>query len=238
MNFLERFKSKAYKLKNLTPGFIFKFNDASTKFGDAELYVSYKTAHPTTLTITFANDIYEKGDKFYFTTNKNVAAYNSLVEEDVTILDYIFLSDKYPKEYYEVEIVDGKEYCSGDVFIRKDRYCLIEGFNSKRAYCRELGLSSGFPSLNLFGLISKDLPLLTFHYRKGFKEFKKKGGTLTYDYECPNCGIFEEMFCSYEDVTILCPNCQQPSKRLINNISGLEFKGSGFYETDYKKKGN
>ncbi len=34
-----------------------------------------------------------------------------------------------------------------------------------------------------------------------------------------------------------CPQCQTKSlKRLLGTGSGIIFKGSGFYETDYKKK--
>jgi predicted nucleic acid-binding Zn ribbon protein len=33
-----------------------------------------------------------------------------------------------------------------------------------------------------------------------------------------------------------CPECKGKVKRLIGSGSGLIFKGSGFYVTDYKKK--
>jgi len=36
----------------------------------------------------------------------------------------------------------------------------------------------------------------------------------------------------------VCPKCQGKLKRLIGTGSGLIFKGSGFYITDYKKSKN
>jgi predicted nucleic acid-binding Zn ribbon protein len=33
-----------------------------------------------------------------------------------------------------------------------------------------------------------------------------------------------------------CPKCGKRAHRLISGGSGIIFKGSGFYETDYKKK--
>ena len=33
-----------------------------------------------------------------------------------------------------------------------------------------------------------------------------------------------------------CPKCSAKVKRLIGNGSGIIFKGTGFYETDYKKR--
>jgi len=35
-----------------------------------------------------------------------------------------------------------------------------------------------------------------------------------------------------------CPNCKGLVKRLIGSGAGTIFKGSGFYHTDYKNKGN
>jgi predicted nucleic acid-binding Zn ribbon protein len=35
-----------------------------------------------------------------------------------------------------------------------------------------------------------------------------------------------------------CPHCKAPDlKKLISKGAGMIFKGSGFYETDYKRKG-
>jgi len=59
----------------------------------------------------------------------------------------------------------------------------------------------------------------------------------TYDYKCRACGHRFEAFQSMrEDSLIDCPNCGKPELvRLISAGSGLLFKGSGFYITDYRK---
>ena len=58
----------------------------------------------------------------------------------------------------------------------------------------------------------------------------------TYDYECDACGHEFELFQSItESVKRKCPECTQPKlKRLIGIGGGVIFKGSGFYETDYR----
>ncbi len=60
----------------------------------------------------------------------------------------------------------------------------------------------------------------------------------TYDYKCSSCGALFEHFQSMNDKPIKkCRNCGKNSAvRLIGGGSGLIFKGSGFYITDYKKK--
>ena len=60
----------------------------------------------------------------------------------------------------------------------------------------------------------------------------------TYDYICNNCGYeFEEFHSMSADPVNLCPKCGHLSvERKISGGSGLIFKGSGFYITDYAKK--
>ncbi len=62
----------------------------------------------------------------------------------------------------------------------------------------------------------------------------------TYDYVCGACGHEFEHFQSMTDrVLRTCPKCAK--KRLVRKVgagAGLIFKGSGFYETDYKRAGN
>ena len=59
----------------------------------------------------------------------------------------------------------------------------------------------------------------------------------TYDYKCTDCGYKFEYFQSMKDPLLqVCPECSGKLKRLIGPGSGLIFKGSGFYETDYKRK--
>jgi putative FmdB family regulatory protein len=59
----------------------------------------------------------------------------------------------------------------------------------------------------------------------------------TYEYRCKSCGHeFEEFQTMSSDPLIMCPKCAKPTlKRLMSGGVGLIFKGSGFYETDYKK---
>lgn len=60
----------------------------------------------------------------------------------------------------------------------------------------------------------------------------------TYQYECESCGHSFEHYQSITDEKLKkCPQCKKLSlHRLIGTGSGIIFKGSGFYETDYKKK--
>ncbi len=37
-----------------------------------------------------------------------------------------------------------------------------------------------------------------------------------------------------EDAIEICPKCQKKTKRLISGGAGILFKGSGFYQTDYR----
>ncbi len=61
----------------------------------------------------------------------------------------------------------------------------------------------------------------------------------TYEYECKKCGQQHEIFQKITDSPVKqCPACGGEMKRLISSESGLIFKGSGFYITDYKKKNN
>lgn len=58
----------------------------------------------------------------------------------------------------------------------------------------------------------------------------------TYEYECLKCGYNFEAFQKMSDAPLAeCPQCKGSVKRLISRGSGLIFKGSGFYVTDYKK---
>jgi putative FmdB family regulatory protein len=59
----------------------------------------------------------------------------------------------------------------------------------------------------------------------------------TYDYVCTKCDHTFEVFQSMKDAAFIkCPKCGRKSlKRLMGGGAGLIFKGSGFYETDYKR---
>ncbi len=59
----------------------------------------------------------------------------------------------------------------------------------------------------------------------------------TYDYKCKECGITFELFQKMSDDPITeCIECKGEVKRLIGSGLTPIFKGSGFYETDYKRK--
>ena len=63
----------------------------------------------------------------------------------------------------------------------------------------------------------------------------------TYDYICSECGErFEHFQTMTSSVLTQKPNCEQEKcavKRIVSGGTGLIFKGSGFYQTDYKNKG-
>lgn len=57
----------------------------------------------------------------------------------------------------------------------------------------------------------------------------------TYDYKCLDCDYsFEEFQKMSDDPLEICPNCKGKLKRLIGSGAAPIFKGSGFYQTDYK----
>ena len=58
----------------------------------------------------------------------------------------------------------------------------------------------------------------------------------TYEYVCDDCGHEFELFQSMSDgVKRKCPKCGKLKlRRLIGSGAGVIFKGSGFYQTDYR----
>jgi putative FmdB family regulatory protein len=59
----------------------------------------------------------------------------------------------------------------------------------------------------------------------------------TYEYECRSCGHRFEAFQSIKDRPLRrCPACGKGVKRLIGAGAGIIFRGSGFYETDYRSE--
>ena len=60
----------------------------------------------------------------------------------------------------------------------------------------------------------------------------------TYDYECDACGHEFELFQSISDsVKRKCPECgERKLRRLFGTGAAVVFKGSGFYETDYRSE--
>lgn len=56
-----------------------------------------------------------------------------------------------------------------------------------------------------------------------------------YEYQCKSCGHKAELFQSIKDQPIAeCPECHNSTfQRGVGGGFGLQFKGSGFYITDY-----
>lgn len=60
----------------------------------------------------------------------------------------------------------------------------------------------------------------------------------TYDYECDACGHAFELFQGINDpVQRKCPECGKLKlRRLFGTGAAVVFKGSGFYQTDYRSE--
>ncbi len=59
----------------------------------------------------------------------------------------------------------------------------------------------------------------------------------TYEYKCLICDKKYEYFHKMtEDPVYKCPDCGMEMKRMIGSGAGPIFKGTGFYQTDYKNK--
>jgi putative FmdB family regulatory protein len=61
----------------------------------------------------------------------------------------------------------------------------------------------------------------------------------TYEYECKKCGTVFDVYQSIKSTPLrkaLCEKCGevQPVRRLISTGGAVLFKGSGFYQTDYR----
>jgi putative FmdB family regulatory protein len=58
----------------------------------------------------------------------------------------------------------------------------------------------------------------------------------TYSYECKKCGSVFDLFHSISATPrVRCEGCGGTVRRLIGTGAGIIFKGSGFYETDYRR---
>jgi putative FmdB family regulatory protein len=60
----------------------------------------------------------------------------------------------------------------------------------------------------------------------------------TYDYECDACGHKFELFQGIkDDIQKKCPECKKMKlRRLFGTGAAVIFKGSGFYQTDYRNE--
>jgi putative FmdB family regulatory protein len=58
-----------------------------------------------------------------------------------------------------------------------------------------------------------------------------------YEYECPKCGTFE-LIRKFSDAPVTeCPTCGRPVQKLAS-APAFHLKGTGWYATDYAKKGS
>ena len=57
-----------------------------------------------------------------------------------------------------------------------------------------------------------------------------------YEYDCQKCGTFEATQRITEKPLGKCPTCKGKIKKLISNTS-FQLKGTGWYVTDYARKG-
>ena len=60
----------------------------------------------------------------------------------------------------------------------------------------------------------------------------------TYEYECAACGATFERFQAITDKPVRrCPECRKTRvRRLISSGGTIIFRGSGFYQTDYRSE--
>lgn len=60
----------------------------------------------------------------------------------------------------------------------------------------------------------------------------------TYSYQCRKCDhVFDRFHGINAKPRVKCPECGGGCKRLLGAGAGVIFKGSGFYQTDYKGNG-
>jgi len=60
----------------------------------------------------------------------------------------------------------------------------------------------------------------------------------TYEYKCEKCGPFEIWHSIKDNALSACPTCGSKVQRLISANVGFVFKGSGFYQNEYKNPPN
>jgi len=79
---------------------------------------------------------------------------------------------------------------------------------------------------------------VTFQVRRVILINEPSESTMpNYDYECQECGKRFEVFQSMNDAKLTdCrePGCSGKVRRLLGTGGGVIFKGSGFYQTDYR----
>jgi putative FmdB family regulatory protein len=58
-----------------------------------------------------------------------------------------------------------------------------------------------------------------------------------YEYECAKHGKFERIQKFSDPLLSTCPTCGRPVEKLLSSPA-IQFKGTGWYVTDYARKGN
>jgi putative FmdB family regulatory protein len=59
-----------------------------------------------------------------------------------------------------------------------------------------------------------------------------------YEYECSACGHRFEQIRKFSDPPVdVCPNCGEATVQKLLSSPAIQFKGTGWYITDYAKKG-
>ncbi len=59
-----------------------------------------------------------------------------------------------------------------------------------------------------------------------------------YEYKCTKCGFVAETIQKVSDLPLkTCSRCGGPLRKLISSAA-IQFKGTGWYVTDYARKGN
>lgn len=56
----------------------------------------------------------------------------------------------------------------------------------------------------------------------------------TYEYQCEKCGLIEIWQSIKDNALTVCPTCGSKVERQISANVGFVFKGSGFYQNEYK----
>lgn len=60
-----------------------------------------------------------------------------------------------------------------------------------------------------------------------------------YEYECSLCGHRLEAFQKMSDAVLVdCPECHKPNLQKLISAAGFQLKGTGWYATDFRNKGN
>jgi putative FmdB family regulatory protein len=63
-----------------------------------------------------------------------------------------------------------------------------------------------------------------------------KSDVPLYEYQCPTCGRFEVIRKFSDEPLLACPTCGQAVQKLVSSPA-FQFKGTGWYVTDYARKG-